>query len=116
MSQKQEPKAQEACRVRETSSKKPFHSVKKNQTRLPRNDSAPTTPGANVCCQALATEGVSDSRRDMQRKGPCPVRLSTREREKGTCCEEGSHGRLTFGPTKLDLKGVPSFKEAEWMS
>lgn len=52
----------------------------------------------------------------MQRKGPCPVRLSTREREKGTCCEEGSHGRLTFGPTKLDLKGVPSFKEAEWMS
>lgn len=25
---------------------------------------------------------------------------------------EGSHGRLTFGPAKLDLEGVPSFKEA----
>lgn len=61
-------------------------------------------------------EGVSDSRRDMQRRGPCPVPLSIREREKGMCCGEGSRGRLTFGPAKLDLEGVPSFKEAEWMS
>lgn len=25
---------------------------------------------------------------------------------------EGSHGCLTFDPAKLDLEGVPSFKEA----